>query len=216
MRGPEQNGEPTCLASSHVHCTYLAVALTADRFSAQPSGRWVCPVCRDDKQTKPTILRTRKAGDEAQHGVSSTAYNVLSSSSLRPTAPAAVAELAVSIGDSMNSITVPVSTSESVEGSRNAINTSSSGTAVDGYCICGRGFDGDMVACEAEGCMVEWYHFGCVGLTVAPPPGDEWVCPACRGERFGQPVTQRRQRKGKPSTKKQRRAPSSKSAAHVS
>jgi hypothetical protein len=32
------------------------------------------------------------------------------------------------------------------------------------FCICGRGFDGSMVACDAPGCAVEWFHFECVGL----------------------------------------------------
>jgi hypothetical protein len=33
------------------------------------------------------------------------------------------------------------------------------------FCICGRGFVGNMIACEMTGCEVEWFHFECVGLT---------------------------------------------------
>lgn len=32
------------------------------------------------------------------------------------------------------------------------------------FCVCGRGFVGKMIACDREGCSVEWYHFDCVGL----------------------------------------------------
>ncbi len=34
----------------------------------------------------------------------------------------------------------------------------------ESFCLCGRGFEGAMVACEAPGCAVEWFHFACVGL----------------------------------------------------
>jgi ankyrin repeat protein len=45
--------------------------------------------------------------------------------------------------------------------------SSSSGSApCDGsFCICGRGFVGNMVACDMADCPIEWYHFECVGLT---------------------------------------------------
>ena len=33
------------------------------------------------------------------------------------------------------------------------------------YCICNRVSFGEMIACENEGCAVEWFHFACVGLS---------------------------------------------------
>jgi hypothetical protein len=48
-----------------------------------------------------------------------------------------------------------------------AVINSSSGKASTGdgsFCICGRGFVGKMVACDKADCVVEWYHFDCVGL----------------------------------------------------
>ncbi|RYH14169.1 hypothetical protein EON65_34015 [archaeon] len=39
-----------------------------------------------------------------------------------------------------------------------------------------------MVACEADDCPLEWFHFECVGLT-AEPTG-RWICPVCT-ERTG-------------------------------
>lgn len=32
------------------------------------------------------------------------------------------------------------------------------------FCTCGKGFRGQMIACESPNCLIEWYHFKCVGL----------------------------------------------------
>lgn len=34
----------------------------------------------------------------------------------------------------------------------------------DHFCLCQRGYEGQMIACDAASCPVEWYHFECVGL----------------------------------------------------
>jgi len=47
------------------------------------------------------------------------------------------------------------------------------------YCSCKRVSWGQMVACENPDCVIEWYHFGCVGLKEEP---SIWYCPSCRGE----------------------------------
>lgn len=57
----------------------------------------------------------------------------------------------------------------------------------DSFCICGRGFDSQMIACDSEGCGVEWFHMDCVGLMTAPPEG-KWFCPDCRGDSFSEPL----------------------------
>ena len=36
------------------------------------------------------------------------------------------------------------------------------------YCFCNQVSYGEMVACDADGCRVEWFHLGCVGLAKAP------------------------------------------------
>lgn len=45
------------------------------------------------------------------------------------------------------------------------------------YCLCNQVSYGEMVACDNPECMVEWFHYGCVGIT-APPKG-KWYCPTC-------------------------------------
>eukprot|EP01038_Epipyxis_sp_PR26KG_P009106 gene9106-12280_t len=35
------------------------------------------------------------------------------------------------------------------------------------YCTCKKISYGNMIACENENCLIEWYHFGCVGLKAA-------------------------------------------------
>ncbi|PAA54883.1 hypothetical protein BOX15_Mlig016269g2, partial [Macrostomum lignano] len=46
------------------------------------------------------------------------------------------------------------------------------------YCICHDVSHGEMIACENPACPFEWFHFACVGLTVAPR--GSWYCPRCK------------------------------------
>ncbi|XP_063359792.1 uncharacterized protein LOC134649026 [Cydia amplana] len=48
------------------------------------------------------------------------------------------------------------------------------------YCYCRCPYDevSEMIACDAEGCAIEWFHFECVGIMV--PPKGKWYCPECR------------------------------------
>lgn len=45
------------------------------------------------------------------------------------------------------------------------------------YCICNQVSYGEMVGCDNEKCTVEWFHYGCVGLTEAPK--GKWYCQQC-------------------------------------
>lgn len=45
------------------------------------------------------------------------------------------------------------------------------------YCFCGKDDDAPMIGCDSPNCVLEWYHFKCVGI-VEPPDGD-WFCPEC-------------------------------------
>mmetsp|Transcript_1790 Transcript_1790/g.4535 ORF Transcript_1790/g.4535 Transcript_1790/m.4535 type:complete len:247 (-) Transcript_1790:567-1307(-) len=47
------------------------------------------------------------------------------------------------------------------------------------YCFCQRPSHGNMVACDNDECVHEWFHYECVGLTEAPSPDQEWYCPEC-------------------------------------
>mmetsp|Transcript_7320 Transcript_7320/g.10913 ORF Transcript_7320/g.10913 Transcript_7320/m.10913 type:complete len:154 (+) Transcript_7320:704-1165(+) len=76
------------------------------------------------------------------------------------------------------------SSSSSIQDQRTSTNrveisaADSNSSIIERYCFCGRGFDGDMIACDRSGCNIEWYHFECVGL-VKKPKG-RWYCPPCR------------------------------------
>ena len=45
------------------------------------------------------------------------------------------------------------------------------------YCLCKDVSYGDMVGCDGPNCPFEWFHYGCVNLTVAPK--GKWYCPVC-------------------------------------
>lgn len=45
------------------------------------------------------------------------------------------------------------------------------------YCICRTISSGQMIACENVDCIVEWYHFACMGLT--QEPAEPWYCMNC-------------------------------------
>lgn len=54
------------------------------------------------------------------------------------------------------------------------------------YCYCRRPYDEmyEMIACDADDCSIEWFHFECVGIKYAPQ--DKWFCPQCRPRHTGQ------------------------------
>lgn len=45
------------------------------------------------------------------------------------------------------------------------------------YCLCNQVSYGEMVGCDNNDCPIEWFHYGCVGLTQAPK--GKWYCPQC-------------------------------------
>ncbi|CAG5134331.1 unnamed protein product [Candidula unifasciata] len=49
------------------------------------------------------------------------------------------------------------------------------------YCSCSNVSYGEMIGCDNEKCVIEWYHFGCVGLRSKPK--GKWYCPDCRGDK---------------------------------
>ncbi|TPX36619.1 hypothetical protein SmJEL517_g01159 [Synchytrium microbalum] len=51
------------------------------------------------------------------------------------------------------------------------------------YCTCQQISFGNMVACDNDNCDIEWFHWGCVGLTSTPK--GSWYCPTCTARGFG-------------------------------
>ena len=50
------------------------------------------------------------------------------------------------------------------------------------YCLCRKVWGGeDMVGCDNKSCVIEWFHFKCVGVT--SKPRGKWFCPNCRGSK---------------------------------
>ncbi|CAB3403246.1 unnamed protein product [Caenorhabditis bovis] len=52
------------------------------------------------------------------------------------------------------------------------------------YCICNKISYGDMVGCDNSKCVLEWFHFECIGLTSKPK--GKWYCPECRHPELGE------------------------------
>ena len=48
------------------------------------------------------------------------------------------------------------------------------------YCVCGLPATKEMIACNAEACKIEWFHFQCVGLITETIPFEQWFCKLCR------------------------------------
>ncbi|XP_046359754.1 inhibitor of growth protein 1-like [Haliotis rufescens] len=49
------------------------------------------------------------------------------------------------------------------------------------YCLCNQVSYGEMIGCDNDKCVIEWFHFNCVGLTTKPK--GKWYCPKCRGDK---------------------------------
>ena len=49
------------------------------------------------------------------------------------------------------------------------------------YCTCRQISFGEMIACDADSCLIEWFHYDCVGLK--EPPSGPWYCTDCSNER---------------------------------
>lgn len=51
------------------------------------------------------------------------------------------------------------------------------------FCVCRRTAFGEMIACDNEDCLIEWFHFPCVGMKRLPQKGNLWYCPDCTASR---------------------------------
>lgn len=50
------------------------------------------------------------------------------------------------------------------------------------YCYCGGVSYGEMVACDNDDCLVEWFHLECTGLRSLPPARSKWYCNVCKAK----------------------------------
>ncbi len=48
------------------------------------------------------------------------------------------------------------------------------------YCLCQQVSYGEMIGCDNNDCPIEWFHFGCMGLSNKPK--GKWYCPKCIGQ----------------------------------
>lgn len=46
------------------------------------------------------------------------------------------------------------------------------------YCLCHQVSYGEMIGCDNPDCPIEWFHFGCVGLSQKPK--GKWFCSRCK------------------------------------
>ncbi|MCJ1434180.1 hypothetical protein MMC27_003547 [Xylographa pallens] len=57
------------------------------------------------------------------------------------------------------------------------------------FCVClsvESKYPGGMVECtNASKCLARWFHFRCIGMTVAPGEDDDWFCTRCIQRRIG-------------------------------
>ena len=57
------------------------------------------------------------------------------------------------------------------EGSVTMTSANSKRANVPVYCFCRRPAFGEMIGCDDDACLLEWFHYDCVGLRVAPKSG---------------------------------------------
>lgn len=57
------------------------------------------------------------------------------------------------------------------------------------YCTCGQVAFGEMIACDAEDCPVEWFHCACVGIAPSNRPKNDWYCPLCAPKQLSSAAT---------------------------
>lgn len=48
------------------------------------------------------------------------------------------------------------------------------------YCTCRQIAYGEMIACDNDSCLIEWFHYPCVNLT--KKPRNVWYCSSCRNK----------------------------------
>jgi hypothetical protein len=63
------------------------------------------------------------------------------------------------------------------------------------YCYCDEVSYGEMVACDNENCVRQWFHLRCVGLKEAPTTA-KWYCNECK-------ATMKESRRSRPGSRRE-------------
>lgn len=92
------------------------------------------------------------------------------------------------IDEELNALDAAIVSCSGTVTADDSIPLASFGAAVEGvasneplFCICRRTAFGEMIACDNEDCLIEWFHFPCVGMKKLPQKGTLWYCPDCTG-----------------------------------
>ena len=59
------------------------------------------------------------------------------------------------------------------------------------YCICHKPGTDQMIACDNEECVGEWFHYECMKIDPNAIPKGKWYCPDC----YNLPQFQKNKRK---------------------
>ncbi len=145
----------------HYEYSYLLII-----FSLQPTGVWYCPSCMGEKFMQLFTKKLSQSPTSTHSRKRKRVSKSLSLPSITTTNSRLPLKNPVSISSSSSSsslaVVVPSSSSSSAA---SGIEPPSQEVAPDeNYCICGKGYVGQMIACDQPDCPVQWFHFKCVGL----------------------------------------------------
>ena len=70
----------------------------------------------------------------------------------------------------------PQSDSEDVHVASNQRTSKSKDNAT--WCYCNEGESGEMIACDNNQCLIQWFHLTCLKITHIPK--GKWYCPDCQ------------------------------------
>ena len=66
---------------------------------------------------------------------------------------------------------------EKVRNSEDQRSCSDTGIDDDVWCMCKNKESGRMIACDSSDCLIQWFHYACVGIKRKPK--GMWYCPQC-------------------------------------
>ncbi|CAL7947054.1 unnamed protein product [Xylocopa violacea] len=148
-----------------------------DEVEKQPTAKWR-KVETPSFTTAPT---TKPLPPRLPFGGKSVAYRAMESQSENVGIAAASATESEELADSSSdSSDTEIEASQQVQTHLPESNAPAPERPVNLYCYCQCPYDevSEMIACDAEDCRIEWFHFECVGIMV--PPKGKWYCPDCR------------------------------------
>ncbi len=140
--------------------------------SEEPTGSWTCPACRGESFHLPD-LRIFNRNNKESHLTPSTSIVTDSNSDHHRAKTRRIEEVSqpsLVSTTNLNQLTVAVESSVSISSTEFSVNlVTAVGDVVanteGSFCVCGEGFVGKMIGCDADDCDIEWFHFKCVGLS---------------------------------------------------